>query len=62
MKYVEFLEFLGRCAYTKYRDIDDVGMEEKLKMLLDELMPAFGLARKEPEDEEELLSESDPDY
>ena len=39
MSYVEFLEFLGRCAYYKYRDMEEETMQEKLKMLLDELMP-----------------------
>ena len=43
MQYVEFLEFLGRCAYYKYRESEDLTMPEKLKMLLDELMPSFGL-------------------
>ena len=62
MQYVEFLEFLGRCAYYKYRELEEETMSEKLKMLLDELMPQFGLQRKEVEDEEEELSESDPDY
>ena len=62
MKYVEFLEFIGRCAHLKYKDLEDVSMPEKLKMLLDELFPTFGLQRKEVEDEEEELSESDPDY
>jgi len=33
-----------------------------IKMLLDELFPNFGLVRKEVEDMEEELSESDPDY
>ena len=38
MKYVEFLEFLGRCAHLKYLGLD-LDIAEKLKMLLDELMP-----------------------
>jgi len=62
MKYVEFLEFIGRCAYAKYKDDTEADMTEKLKMLLDELMPTFGMTRKEVENEEEELSESDPDY
>ena len=62
MKYVEFLEFLGRCAHYKYRDMDEESMEEKLKMLLDEMLPNYGMVRKEVENEEEELSESDPDY
>lgn len=62
MKYVEFLEFLGRCAYSKYKDLDEEPMERKLEMLMDELLPTFGLVRKEVENEEEENSESDPDY
>ena len=62
MKYVEFLEFVGRCAYIKYIDEEELSMVEKLKMLLDELFPTFGVQRIEVEEEEEELSESDPDY
>ena len=62
MKYVEFLEFLGRCAYAKYKDFEDEPMERKLEMLMDEIFPTFSLVRKVVEDEEEELSESDPDY
>ena len=62
MKFVEFLEFIGRCAYTKFKEATDMSMEEKLIMFLDEMFPYFGCQRKEVEDEEEELSESDPDY
>ena len=62
MKYVEFLEFLGRCAFAKYQDEEETHISEKLKWLLDELFPAFGVTRIEVEEEEEELSESDPDY
>lgn len=62
MKYVEFLEFLGRCAYAKYKDEEDLSMEERLKFLLDELLPCYGMTRKEVDVEEAELSESDPDY
>ena len=62
MQYVEFQEFLGRIAFYKYRELDDTSMQEKLKMLLDELLPQYGMQRKEVENEEEELSESDPDY
>ena len=61
MKYVEFLEFLGRCAYAKFTEEED-HISEKLKMLLDELFPSFGVTRIEVEEEEEEMSESDPDY
>ena len=62
LKYVEFLEFLGRCAYIKYKDLPEMTMDERLIALFDELFPMYGLTRKEVEDEEEELSESDPDY
>lgn len=60
MKFIEFQEFLGRCAHMKYDDEEPIG--EKLKMLLDELLPVFGMTRVEVEEEEVVLSESDPDY
>ena len=44
----------------KYDDEEPMG--EKLKMLLDELLPVFGMTRVEVEEEEVVLSESDPDY
>ena len=64
MKYVEYLEFLGRCAYTKFSGpgYEDYEMVEKFKTFLDEFLPNFGMVRKEVEFEEEELSESDPDY
>ena len=61
MRYVEFLEFLGRIAKGLFKD-EECSMAEKLCMLLDRLLPQFGMQRKEVEDEEEELSESDPDY
>ena len=61
MKYVEFLEFLGRIAHAKYKD-EECSMADKLCMLMDRLFPEYGMVRKEVEDEEEELSESDPDY
>ena len=49
IKYVEFLEFLGRCAQFKFKDLEEETMEDKLKMLLDEILPAYKLTRKEVE-------------
>ena len=60
MKYVEFLEFLGRCADSKYDEEEHISV--KLGMLLDELFPTFGVTRILVEEEEEDMSESDPDY
>ena len=61
MKYVEFLEFIGRCAYAKCTD-EEEHISEKLKMLLDEIFPSFGVVRIDVTEEEEENSESDPDY
>ena len=60
MKLVEFIEFLSRCSYAKYAADEDAN--EKIKMILDELFPTYGLVRIEAEIEEEENSESDPDY
>lgn len=62
MKYVEFLEFMGRCAYAKFKEFEDEPMERKLEMFLDEVFPAFSQTRNDVENEEEELSDSDPDY
>ena len=62
LKFVEFQEFLGRCAYIKYKEVTDMTMDERLIAVLDEIFPLYGLVRKEAEDEEEEFSESDPDY
>ena len=37
-------------------------MEDRLIAFMDDLFPLYSLTRKEVEDEEEELSESDPDY
>ena len=41
---------------------EEESISEKLKMMLDELFPQFGATRIEVEEEEEDMSESDPDY
>ena len=64
IQYVEFLEFLCRCAEIKYKEDEDgeIDICQKLKDLLDELLPAFNVQRKEVELINEELSESDDDY
>ena len=37
-------------------------ISEKLKMILDEIFAGYGVTRIEVEEEEEEMSESDPDY
>ena len=60
--FTEFLEFIGRCAVIKYKEVLDMTMEDRLLCFMDELFPCFGVTRKEVEENEEEQSESDPDY
>ena len=46
LKYVEFLEFIGRCAHLKYMDDVDEPLETKIEMILDDVFPVYGLKRK----------------
>ena len=62
MLFTEFLEFIGRCACIKYKEVTDMTMEDRLLSFMDELFPHYGVTRKEVEENEEELSESDPDY
>jgi hypothetical protein len=38
LKYVEFLEFMGRLAYEKYKDLA-IPLYKKIEKILDYLMP-----------------------
>jgi hypothetical protein len=64
MKFVEFLEFIGRIADIKFRGSADASLplNQKIEFVLDEILPAFSLKRKEVEQTVEENSESDEDY
>ena len=66
IQYVEFMEFLCRCAQLKFKDQDEddgeIDLCQKLKDLLDELLPAYNIQRKEVEVIDLEMSESDDDY
>lgn len=51
LKYVEWLEFLARCAYAKYVGDETVPLAVKLEQILDSVLPVFGLKRKEAEED-----------
>ena len=53
LRFVEFLEFLGRAAHTKYVSEPDLPFEDRLNLLLDDIFPVFGLKRKDTKDVEE---------
>lgn len=61
LKYVEFLEFVGRVAHLKYIDDTETPLENKIEMILDDTFPVFGLKRKiagDGEDNDETSEES----
>ena len=61
LKYVEFLEFVGRCAHCKYIDDTETPLETKIEMILDDVFPVFGLKRKlagDDVDDDETSEES----
>ena len=64
MIFVEFLEFIGRCADCKFKGSDDASLPlvDKIEHLLDDILPAFGFKRVEVEINVEEKSESDDDY
>jgi hypothetical protein len=65
MAFVEFLEFIGRVAYFKFKSSPDIAgqsLAQKIEYILDDLMPPFGLVRNEVNILIEDNSESDDDY
>lgn len=51
LKYVEWLEFIARCAYAKYVDDENVPLAVKVEQILDSILPVFGCKRKEAEED-----------
>ena len=46
LKFVEFLEFLGRVAHTRYIDETDCPLNEKLERILDSIFKVYGYKRQ----------------
>jgi hypothetical protein len=46
LKYVEFLEFLGRVAHAKYLEDTDTPLSVKIERVLDDIFAVYGLKRK----------------
>lgn len=58
---MEFLEFIGRCAYSKFQGSEleeQLDLAEKIEYILDDLFAMVHLTRKEREGDEEF-SETD---
>ena len=46
LKMVEFIEFLGRVAHTKYvNEADNLDLAEKIERILDQILPLYKLKR-----------------
>ena len=66
IKFVEFLEFIGRVAYIKFKNDpekhDTMSMAHKIFNLLKNILPIIHEAPIDPEDANCLESDSDNDY
>ena len=64
MEYVEFLEFIARCAdlYFLGSEMEGLELHEKCEFVLDELLPIVGQRRIKQKIIIEEFSESDDDY
>jgi len=61
----EFLEFIGRLAWLKYKDTylnDSWSLIKKMKVVMTVLFEMVGLAVQEPPELEMIVSDSDDDY
>lgn len=61
LRFVEFLEFIGRVAYTKYFEDEEMNLEAKIELILDAILPIFGFKRHdagEQVEDENTSSES----
>ena len=45
LKFVEFLEFLGRCAHYKYINETEMDLDLKIEQILDEIFAVYKLKR-----------------
>ena len=62
MLFVEFLEFIGRLAHSKYKADDNLTLAQKIEFLLDDIFLAYNMSRNDVEITIEEISESDDEY
>ena len=66
LEYVEFLEFLGRISFARFKnstaELSEMPLASKIESILDDLFMNFGMQRIEVNIEVEEFSESDDDY
>lgn len=65
-QFVEFLEFIGRIAHSKFKhsggESASLPLATKIEYLLEDLFAGYGMQRKDVEIAVEEFSESDDDY
>ena len=59
LRMVEFLEFIGRIAHTKYIDEEETPLADKITRILDDIFAPYHLKRITQEDTIESCSSSD---
>lgn len=65
IQFVEFLEFIGRLAYVRFKDSSEMSslpLATKVEYILDDIFAGYGMTRKDVENVVEEFSESDDDY
>lgn len=65
LQWPEFLEFIGRLADIKFKHSPDMAQNDlawKVETVLEELLPVYGLKKKDVGVEKEEDSQSDDDY
>jgi len=59
MVFVEFLECIGRVASLKYKDEEDLPLDKKIELILDDILKLVNYERRDPTVLEFYESESD---
>jgi hypothetical protein len=64
MSFVEMLEFVGRFADIRFKNIplSGRGLAWKIESFLEDFLPKFGLKKNDVKIQQEDISESDDDY
>ena len=63
LRFVEFLEMIGRVAHMKYKgsELEHIGLEKKMETVFDELFKLIGETRRDTEVQEDAESSSESD-
>ena len=65
MKFIEFIEMIGRVAHFKFKDDPEMAtleLPQKIEIIMEEVLAIQGIERQEPEVRQLDESESDDEY